>query len=61
MTTGPEIERREWTEPVVCRGCGKEVRLYFNGGELDTKRCCGYTYALEHGEIYLVVYAPREK
>lgn len=36
--------------PVVlpCRGCGKQVQLSFNGGELDMKSCCGFVYELTY-------------
>jgi hypothetical protein len=56
-----ELERREaftdgsYVERLPCRGCGKIIELWFNGGELDYKKCCGYWYALEHGPIYLIV------
>lgn len=38
-----------------CKGCGKNIRLWFNGGELDERQCCGYTYRLEHKRIDFVV------
>ena len=38
-----------------CLKCGKEIVLYFNGGELDDTECCGLYYNLQHGEIYFVV------
>lgn len=59
-----EIERRLVTDEdmtayalnVVCYGgCGKTITLWWNGGELDYKQCCGYTYSLAHGDIYFVV------
>lgn len=53
-----EVERREVKDfPVVleCRGCGKRIKLWFNGGELDRRSCCGYVYELEHVRIDLVV------
>lgn len=45
-------------ESFPCLECGKPVRLYFNGGELDRETCCGLTYQTEHGPIDLVVYDP---
>jgi hypothetical protein len=33
-----EVERREVTDfpvKVPCRGCGREITLWFNAGELD--------------------------
>jgi len=29
--------------------------LWFNGGELDSKSCCGYEFYLEHTEIDFVI------
>lgn len=52
FTEDPTVER------LPCRGCGKVIELWFNGGELDTKACCGYVYSLSHGPIYLTVYGP---
>ena len=40
---------------VTCRGCGREIHLFFNGGELDRKECCGYVYRTEHFRIDLVI------
>ena len=54
-----EIERIEdvgrslFTTP--CRGCSKEITLYFNGGELDEKTCCGFVYELQHVQIDFVI------
>lgn len=42
----------------ACLGCGRLIHLYFNGGELDGRACCGYEYRLEHVRIDLVVVAP---
>ena len=39
-----------------CEGCGRKLHLYFNGGELDDKECCGYRYSTEHTQIDLVIY-----
>lgn len=41
---------------VLCPLCGKEFWLFFNGGELDGRWCCGRMYRLEHCGIALVVY-----
>lgn len=43
------------TVKVDCDKCGKVLVLFFNGGELDMKDCCGITYELEHSKIDLVV------
>jgi hypothetical protein len=57
-----EIHREEWggledgpTPRYKCRGCGREISLYFNGGELDHRGCCGYSYSLEHVRIDFVI------
>lgn len=39
-----------------CIRCGKTLRLHWNGGELDEKRCCGLTYRTEVQRTDLVVY-----
>ena len=39
----------------TCKGCGKTIRLFFNGGKLDEKHCCGYIYRLEHKQVDFVV------
>lgn len=54
-----EIERREviyerWVD-TTCLGCGREITLFFNGGELDSKECCGFLYTLEHTRVDFVV------
>ncbi len=41
---------------VRCIKCGKTFWLFFNGGELDSKRCCGYLYRLEHMQVDLAIY-----
>jgi len=38
-----------------CVKCGREIELYFNGGELDVAWCCGYEYELEHTQIDFVI------
>lgn len=41
---------------VQCTRCGQPVVLWFNGGELDYKKChCGRLHSLQHGTIYYVV------
>lgn len=40
---------------IVCLGCGKAIRLWFNSGELDDRICCGRKYALEVTGYELVV------
>lgn len=42
----------------TCFGCGRAIHLFFNGGELDGMRCCGYEYRLELVRIDFVVIAP---
>ena len=52
-----EVKRIEdWSDgEVTCLGCGKQVRLWFNGGELDRQDCCGYRYETRHEKINLVI------
>lgn len=53
-----EVERREFvglSVTVSCRGCGRDITLYWNGGELDGQSCCDYWYALEHVRTDLVI------
>lgn len=54
MSELERIENPDIPYKGVCRKCGKPFTLWFNGGELDEKRCCGITYALEHGDIFFV-------
>lgn len=42
-------------ESYPCLGCGHPVTLYFNGGECDRRRCCGYEYETFVSRIDLVV------
>ena len=53
-----EVARVEGFEDgdTQCLRCGKTLHLYFNGGELDIKQCCGLTYRTEAQRIDLVVY-----
>lgn len=39
----------------TCLSCHKKIQLWWNGGELDYAKCCGYTYELQHGPIDFVV------
>ena len=54
-----EIERIEnvgcEAYQTTCRKCGKEIWLYFNGGELDAEVCCGLRYILDTPQIDFVV------
>lgn len=54
-----EIERIENVDEGAyhtnCKGCGEDVTLYWNGGELDSKSCCGFTYSLQSRGIDFVV------
>ncbi len=47
----------------ACIRCCKALHLYFNGGELDSKECCGLVYRTEVQRTDLVVYekTPNEK
>lgn len=38
-----------------CVVCGKPIELYFNGGELDERQCCGVSYSLEAPTIDFVI------
>lgn len=44
-----------------CLVCGKEIKLYSNGGELDQERCCGHVYALESPQTDFMVYKANEE
>lgn len=55
-----EISRRrladdDWAPTVPCTRCGKPVRLFFNGGELDQQECCGVVYRTEIMAVDLVI------
>lgn len=39
-----------------CIRCGNTLHLYYNGGELDSKECCGLIYRTEVQRVDLVVY-----
>lgn len=58
MTTKVEVGRVEDFDEgdFTCLGCGKVFTLYYNGGELDSNECCGYTYRTEHQGTDLVIY-----
>lgn len=43
------------SETLYCLNCGKELILEYNGGELDSRECCGYTYSAEHRQVDIVV------
>lgn len=45
---------------VPCKGCGRTIRLFFNGGELDRKQCCGYEYETEATGYRLVIRNTRD-
>jgi len=38
-----------------CKRCGREIELWFNGGELDERECCGLIYGLVAPRIDFVV------
>lgn len=45
-----------YTEELKCISCGKEIELWYNGGELDQVECCGYLYRGEHRQIDIAIY-----
>lgn len=54
-----EVYRRNDFEhgPFECVRCGRELMLWWNGGELDETRCkCGMFYKQEYVQIDLVGY-----
>lgn len=52
-----EVQRVEGFDSgtIACLRCGKRIDLFFNGGELDRKACCGLVYRTEHVRIDLVI------
>ena len=40
-----------------CIVCGERVTLRFNGGELDSRSCCGMRYSLEAPRIDFVIHS----
>lgn len=50
------LGRTAATVDTHCVVCGRRVRLWFNGGELDFTECCGLRYELEPVRVDLVVY-----
>ena len=40
----------------TCLRCGKAIKLWFNGGELDQRECCGLFYRLQSDRIDFVVH-----
>lgn len=53
-----EVARQENFDSgdTACICCGKTLHLYFNGGALDSKECCGLVYRTEVQRTDLVVY-----
>ncbi len=43
----------------ACLRCGKEIVLFFNGGELDRRECCGLIYNTEIAKMELVITDPK--
>jgi hypothetical protein len=43
------------TGDIACRGCGRTLTLWFNGGELDMTECCGYRYETRSVGYELVI------
>lgn len=52
-----EIKRIEnWSDGTIeCLKCKKPIRLWWNGGELDQKECCGLMYRTEEVQVDLVI------
>jgi hypothetical protein len=38
-----------------CIKCNKKIELWWNGGELDFKNCCGLHYSLAHTKLDFVI------
>jgi hypothetical protein len=49
------IAHWEGSGEVTCRGCGRLIHLWFNGGELDVVTCCGRRYRSEVIGYQLVI------
>lgn len=49
-----EFAVEELPVTVVCPTCGRETKLYFNGGELDMADCHRTKWTLKHEGIVLV-------
>ena len=57
-----EIQRqpvKSFPVKLTCRACGKNIDLWFNGGELDQQECCGYIYGVEATGYEMYVEQPR--
>lgn len=54
---GPVVKRVENWESgdVTCPRCRKHFTLYWNGGELGWRDCCGLRFATEHVRTDLVI------
>jgi hypothetical protein len=52
-----EIRRiKDWWEgDIKCISCNKNIHLWYNGGELDEKECCGYEYRTVIQQIDLII------
>lgn len=49
-----------WSGDYPCERCGKVLTLYYNGGELDFKECCGLTYQTVEVQVDLVISGEEE-
>lgn len=50
------VDGMEFSDGLIDCPCGEQVRLWFNGGELDREKCaCGIVYSTEHASIVLRV------
>ncbi|TET40180.1 MAG: hypothetical protein E3J66_07240 [Dehalococcoidia bacterium] len=43
------------SEIVKCLNCGRNIKLWYNGGELDEEDCCGYRYYGRHTGTEIMV------
>lgn len=54
-----EIKRikniREFPYETNCIKCGRNIKLFYNGGELDSTKCCGIYYELNNNQIDFVI------
>ena len=46
---------------VTCEKCGRVMTLWFNGGELDRRVCCGLRYELTYRDAPLWLEIAKDK
>lgn len=51
----------EVCEVIKCLVCGREIKLWFNGGELGEEVCCGYRYYGKHIKIQILAQVVEEE